>query len=194
MCGSFIPEATGFLTARKVNSRIRRITFRYAGYNLRMLRVFLSAAFAAALYAQPYDLVIARGRVMDPASGLDGERYVGVRNGKIAAISAARIAGKQTIDAHGLVVAPGFIDLHSHGQTPENYRYKARDGVTTALEMEVGVNPVDAWYREREGRALINFGATSGELPSRIAVMHDTGKLLPRDKAVERAATAEEFE
>ena len=90
------------------------------------------------------------------------------------------------------MVAPGFIDLHSHGQTPENYRFKARDGVTTALEMEVGVSPVAAWYREREGKALINFGATSGELPARMAVMHDTGKLLPRDKAVERATTEDE--
>src|SRR5438045_4412995 len=98
-----------------------------------------------------------------------------------------------------------FISHHSHRdlhsfptrrssdlQTPENYRYKARDGVTTALEMEVGVNPVDAWYREREGRALVNYGATSGDLPSRIAVMHDSGTLLPRDKAVERAATPAE--
>src|SRR5262249_31328088 len=66
------------------------------------------------------------------------------------------------------------------------------DGVTTALEMEVGVNPVAAWYAEREGRALINFGATSGHIPSRMAVMHDGGGLLPRDAAANRAATTEE--
>lgn len=96
------------------------------------------------------------------------------------------------LDAKGLVVAPGFIDLHSHGQTPENYRYKAMDGVTTALEMEVGVSPVPAWYASREGKALINFGASSGHLPARMAVMHDSGLLLPRDKAVERAATPAE--
>jgi dihydroorotase len=107
-------------------------------------------------------------------------------------VSAAPLSGKATIDAQGLVVAPGFIDLHSHGQTAENYRFKARDGVTTALEMEVGVSPVAAWYRERDGQSPINFGATVGELPARMAVMHDTGKLLPRDKAVERATTAEE--
>ena len=59
--------------------------------------------------------------------------------------------------------------------------------------MEVGVNPVAAWYAQREGRSLINFGATSGDIPARIAVMHDSGTLLPRDKAVERAATPEEF-
>jgi N-acyl-D-aspartate/D-glutamate deacylase len=142
--------------------------------------------------AQDYDLVIANGRVMDPASGLDAVRHVGVRAGKIAAVSATPLRGRETIDAKGLVIAPGFIDLHSHGQTPENYRFKARDGVTTALEMEVGVSPVASWYGAREGKSLINFGATSGELPARMAVMHDTGGLLPRDKAVERPSTEEE--
>lgn len=153
------------------------------------MRFLLWLVVAVPLMAQQYDLVIANGHVMDPASGLDGARYIGLTAGKIAAVSQTPIHGRETIDARGLVVAPGFIDLHSHGQTPENYRFKARDGVTTALEMEVGVWPVAPWYREREGRALINFGATSGELPARMAVMHDTGKLLPRDRAVERPTT-----
>jgi len=153
---------------------------------------FMLATIAPPLAAQSYDLVISGGRVLDPATNLDAVRHVGILNGKIAAISATPLRGKRTIDARGLTVAPGFIDLHSHGQTPENYRFKARDGVTTALEMEVGVNPVDAWYRDREGRALINFGASSGEIPAHMAVMHDSGTFLPRDKAVERAATAAE--
>jgi N-acyl-D-aspartate/D-glutamate deacylase len=158
-----------------------------------MPRLALLAVFALPLSAQTYDLVIANGRVLDPGSNLDAVRQIGIRDGKIAAISNTPLGGRATIDATGLIVAPGFIDLHSHGQTAENYRFKARDGVTTALEMEVGVNPVAPWYAEREGNALINFGATSGELPARIAVMHDSGKLLPRDQAVQRAATAEEF-
>ena len=142
--------------------------------------------------AQEFDLVIANGRVMDPATGLDAVRQVGIRGGKIAAVSPEALHGRTVLDAKGLVVAPGFIDLHSHGQTPENYRFKAMDGVTTALEMEVGVSPVSQWYAAREGKALINFGASSGHLPARMAVMHDSGGLLPRDKAVERAATPEE--
>src|SRR5450432_3368595 len=143
--------------------------------------------FTALIQAQPYDIVISNGRVMDPATNLDAVRHIGIRAGKIAAISQTPLHGHATIDAKGLVVAPGFIDLHSHGQTPENYRFKARDGVTTALEMEVGVGRVTEWYGEREGKALVNFGATSGDLPARIAVMHDTGLLLPRDEAVKRA-------
>jgi N-acyl-D-aspartate/D-glutamate deacylase len=153
--------------------------------------VFLAAVSA---WAQPFELVINNGHVLDPASNLDGIRHIGIRGGKIVGISQIPLTARRVIDASGLMVAPGFIDLHSHGQTAEAYRFKARDGVTTALEMEVGVNPVQGWYRERQGHALINYGATSGDIPARIAVMHDSGTLLPRDKATARAATAEEFQ
>jgi N-acyl-D-aspartate/D-glutamate deacylase len=152
--------------------------------------LFLSLAFHAA--SQQFDVAIVNGRVMDPASGVDDVRSVGVRNGRIVAVSSERLTGKTVIDAKGLVVAPGFIDLHSHGQTPENYRFKARDGVTTALELEVGASPVAPWYAERTGKALINFGASSGHIPASIAVMGDSGRLLPRDRAAENAPTPEQ--
>ncbi len=153
---------------------------------------FLLLLLPCLLAAQDYDLVVANGHVMDPESGLDAVRNIGISAGKIKAISAKPLKGRQTIDAKGLIVAPGFIDIHSHGQDAENYRYKARDGVTTALEMEVGAWPVDAWYRERAGKALVNFGATSGHIPAQMAVMHDTGTFLPRDNAVNRATTRPE--
>ncbi|HUA63324.1 MAG TPA: amidohydrolase family protein [Verrucomicrobiae bacterium] len=157
---------------------------------MRLLMTISMLAFLG--HAQEFDVVIRNGRIMDPASGVDGVRQLGIRDGKIAAISEQALQGRSVIDASGLVVAPGFIDLHSHGQTPENYRFKAMDGVTTALEMEVGVSPVAPWYAAREGKSLINFGASSGHLPARMAVMHDTGRLLPRDEAVTRAATPDE--
>ena len=153
------------------------------------MRLLTGMLFAATLGAQTFDVVIQNGRVMDPASGLEAVRSVGINAGKIAAVSTQRLEGRRVIDASGLVVAPGFIDLHSHGQTPENYRFKAMDGVTTALEMEVGTTRVNEWYGERAGKALINFGASSGHLPARMEVMHDSGTLLPRDAAVTRAAT-----
>ena len=102
--------------------------------------------------AAEFDIVLANGRVMDPESNTDAVRYVGILGDKITAISASPLRGRTVIDAKGLVIVPGFIDLHSHGQDDENYRYKARDGVTTALEMEVGVSPVAAWYAQRGGR------------------------------------------
>jgi N-acyl-D-aspartate/D-glutamate deacylase len=153
--------------------------------------ILFSLLLTTAAYGQEYDVVLAHGRVLDPASGLDAVRYIGIRGGKIGAISENPLAGRTVVDASGLVVAPGFIDLHSHGQTPENYRFKARDGVTTALEMEVGVSPVPEWYAARAGQALVNFGATSGHIPARMLVMHDSGKLLPRDTAKGAATPAQ---
>ena len=119
---------------------------------------------AATLSAQTnYDIVIANGRVMDPESGLDAPRHIGIRNGKIAAISTQKLTGKQTIDAAGHVVAPGFIDLHAHGQSPESNEYQAHDGVTTALELEVGVPEVGRFLKSRQGKARVNYGATASQ-------------------------------
>jgi dihydroorotase len=148
--------------------------------------------FAFSLQGQVYDAVLANGRVMDPESGLDAVRYVGIRGKRIEAVSSSPLEGRTVVDVRGLIVAPGFIDLHSHGQDDENYHFKAHDGVTTALELEIGVSPVAPWYRSRAGKALINFGASSGHVPARMAVMHDTGTFLPRDAAAHRVATDEE--
>lgn len=157
-----------------------------------MIRISMMLLAGVSAFAQQYDVVLAGGRVMDPASGLDGVRNVGIRGGKIAAVSASPLQGKLVVNVKGLVVAPGFIDLHSHGQTPEAYAYKARDGVTTALEMEAGVSPVAPWYAARDGKALVNFGATSGHIGARMAVLGDSGSLLPRDAAATGAATADQ--
>ncbi len=146
----------------------------------------------ATLSAQTFDIALNEGRVIDPESGLDAIRSVGIQGGKIRRISNKPLQAKTVIDAKGLVIAPGFIDLHSHGQTPENYRYKARDGVTTALEMEIGVFPVAAWYDERKGKALVNYGATVSHPIARMKVLGDTGSWLPRDKAIATIATPEQ--
>ena len=103
--------------------------------------LLLSSSLAA---AQQYDIVIDGGRVMDPETGLDAVRNVGIRAGKIARISADPMTGKRAVHATGLVVAPGFIDLHQHGQETASQQVKALDGVTTALEMEIGVPDVAA--------------------------------------------------
>jgi dihydroorotase len=145
------------------------------------------------LSAQPYDLVIRNGRVIDPESGLDAVRHLGISGGKIQVVSATPLDGRAAIDATGLVVAPGFIDLHSHGQDAENYRYKAMDGVTTALEMEVGVADVDAWYDKRESQSLINYGVSIGHIPVRMRMMRDPGNFLPTGDAAHRAATDPEI-
>ena len=118
-----------------------------------------------------FDLVIAGGRVMDPESGLDAVRHVGIRDGRIAAISVEALRGTRVIDARGLVVAPGFIDLHSHGTTNASNVFQAHDGVTTALELEAGVPGVGAYLRGREGKAVLHFGATVSHTAARALAM-----------------------
>jgi N-acyl-D-aspartate/D-glutamate deacylase len=143
--------------------------------------------------ADVYDVVITNGQVIDPESGLDAIRNIGISGGKIRMLAEAPLQGKQTIDAKGLVVAPGFIDLLQYGQDTRNYQFKARDGVTTSLELEVGTDDVDRWYADREGKTLINFGVSVGHIPVRMKVMHDPGTFLPTGDAARRAATAEEL-
>jgi len=143
--------------------------------------------------ADDYDVVILNGRVMDPESKLDAVRNIGIRGGSIQEISTKILNGKSTIDAKGLVVAPGFIDLHAHGQDDVNYRFKAMDGVTTALEFEGGTAEVAPWYSEREGKALINHGVSVAHSKVRMALMHDPGPIVATGDAARRAATAAEI-
>jgi len=136
-----------------------------------------------------YDRVILGGRVMDPASKLDAVRNIGLLDGRIAVITTQAVRGRDTIDARGLVVAPGFIDIHAHGQTPETYRFYSLDGVTTALELELGTSDVAAWYRERSAGERINYGVSIGHIKVRMLVMHDSGTWMPVSEGAYRAAT-----
>jgi len=142
---------------------------------------------------QQFDVVIANGRVMDPESGLDGVRNIGISGGKIRAIAADRLQGKATYEAKGLVVAPGFIDLHEHGQEPKNYQFQAHDGVTTSLELELGTADVAGWYAQREGKSLINYGVSIGHIPVRMKVFHAAADLLATGDSAHSPATSEQL-
>ena len=134
--------------------------------------------------AQDFDLVLAGGRIIDPESKLDAVRHIGIRAGVIRAVSETPLRGRTTVDASGLVIAPGFIDLHQHGQQPEDYHFKAQDGVTAVFELEVGTADVDAWYAARAGKALIHHGVSVGHIPCRMAVMGDRPTFLPGANSV----------
>ncbi|WP_219502353.1 amidohydrolase family protein [Nonomuraea ceibae] len=128
-----------------------------------------------------YDLVISRGRVIDPETGLDGIRDVGVSGGTIREVSAEPLHGVTRVDATGLTVCPGFVDLHSHSADLAGHRLQALDGVTTVLELEAGSLPVSAAYRAaaEEGRPL-NYGFATSWAAARMAVLagvEPTGRL-----------------
>ena len=188
----------GAKAQRKTQSASGEFAFSFAPLRLcgrtilpGLILIIIAGLFIAPVSSSPasYDLVILNGRVIDPESRTDAIRNLGISNGTIKAISTRQLAGRTVIDARGLVVSPGFIDLHQHGQDQENYRFKAMDGVTTALELEVGTGDVDAWYAQREQKSLINYGVSAGHLAARMAAMHEPSKFLPTGDAAHRAAT-----
>src|SRR5690242_778328 len=117
-------------------------------------------------------LVISGGRVVDPASGTDAIGDVALVDGRIAAVGTGLGTAERVIDATGLVVSPGFIDLHAHGQSIPADRMQAFDGVTTSLDLEAGVLPVASWYRRQaEMGRVLNYGASVNWAFARIGAM-----------------------
>ena len=134
--------------------------------------------------------------MIDPASGLDGIRDCGIDAGVITAISQTPLSGRATIDATGLVVSPGFIDLHQHAWDDQSLRLKVQDGVTSALELEVGTAEVADWYGERAGKSRLNHGVSIGHIPVRMKVMGDAASFLPPDgaRAISQEANSEQID
>jgi N-acyl-D-glutamate deacylase len=120
-----------------------------------------------------YDIVLTNGRVIDPETYLDGKYNVGIKGDQIAAVSDQPLQGKEIIDVSGLIVSPGFIDTHAHGQNITSARVQAYDGVTTALELEAGILPIGEFYDNttKEGRP-INFGASVGWAFARVVTFN----------------------
>jgi cytosine/adenosine deaminase-related metal-dependent hydrolase len=144
-----------------------------------ILSLFLLALSTTIVSAQQFDLVLEGGRVMDPETGVNAVRNVGIRDGKIVRISSEALNGRRLVHAAGLVVAPGFIDLHQHGQDVESQRVKALDGVTTALELEIGVPDVARFLKAKEGHSLIHYGTSASHPAARAQVF---GAPLPADQ------------
>lgn len=130
-----------------------------AAFCLLIAAVFIYAVVSGQP-ATNYDIVLKGGRVIDPETKLDAVKNIGVINNRIAMISSEPLSGKEVIDVNGLVVAPGFIDLHVHGRTNKEQEYQMHDGVTTALELEWGIEFLKEWYTTRQSKALINYGAS----------------------------------
>ncbi|MFY9949918.1 MAG: amidohydrolase family protein [Candidatus Sulfotelmatobacter sp.] len=159
---------------------------------------FFLVFLATIAVAQQYDLVLEGGRVMDPETGLDAVRNVGIRGGKIVRITSEPLSGRSMVHAGGLVVAPGFIDLHQHGQDLASERVKALDGVTTALELEIGAPDVAEFLKAKEGHSLIHYGTSASHVAARALVFGaplPAGTILPKSgPATDLPATPEQIE
>ena len=162
-----------------------------------ILFLFFLALSTTIVSAQQFDLVLEGGRVMDPETGLDAVRNVGIVDGKIVRVSSDTLSGRRIIRASGLVVAPGFIDLHQHGQEMESQRVKALDGVTTALELEVGAPDVAQFFKAKEGHSLIHYGTSASHAAARALVfgtpMPETEILPKSGPATDQPATPEQI-
>jgi dihydroorotase len=163
---------------------------------LKILSLFLGITFFLSrqvnqLLAQSqgqYDLVIEGGTVIDPETNLYAVKNIGIRNGKIIDITSALIKGKETINVSGLVVAPGFIDMHVHGIGNKEQEYQVHDGITTAMELEWGLSHLKEWFALRESKALINYGASVSWSYARNVAMNklkDTFDILKKKNAQE---------
>jgi len=159
-----------------------------------VITVGIVAACGGNAPSEAYDLVIVGGRVVDPESSLNALRNIGIRNGRIEAVSEDDLDGIRVIDATGHVVSPGFVDLHEHGQSELEYGLMVRDGVTSAFELEVGTGDVEQWYAERAGGQYVNYGVSIGHIKARMAVLNDPSEsLLPAGIGGSGFATVEQI-
>src|SRR3954452_17753397 len=159
-----------------------------------MIRRFLLMVFNLPLWGQsvPFDVLITGGRVVDCSGSPWYFADVGIRGDVVVAIGQLGNApAAARIDARGMVVAPGFVDIHSHGRrgiaavpTAENY---LREGVTTIIEGPDGSSPIQlAPFLKKVGQTPIsvNFASFVGHGSLRTEVMG----------LVNRKATPEELD
>src|SRR5580704_4112184 len=127
---------------------------------------------ARSVFAASYDLIIRGGRVIDPSVRLDAIRDVAISGGRIAAIEAS-ISGdaSDTVDAHGKLVVPGLLDIHTHcGRSAVGPGMVLQDGVTGWVDAgsqgadHIGDTIAVARSSPQPGRVLINIGR-AGILP-----------------------------
>jgi N-acyl-D-amino-acid deacylase len=157
-----------------------------------VLLVLMAVAPPAGQDQSPYDTAILGGRVID-GSGAPGRLAdVGIKDGRIVAVGkVARASARQVVDATGLVVSPGFIDVHTHADDladhprAENF---VRMGVTSVVAGNCGSSALDvgeAFTKIRQAGAAVNFATLIGHNTVREAVM-GTEDRIPRLPELDR--------
>ncbi len=149
------------------------------------LACIASLTLSSSIGSAQHDIAILHGRVVDPETGLDAIRSIGITKDRITAVTTETIEADRLIDATGLIVSPGFIDAAADGFTVEGSLYKVTDGVTTQLGMESGPLHVQEMIRELVATGVYtNVGAATGHWAAR-----EAAGVIERD----RAATEDEI-
>ena len=155
----------------------------------------LNVLAASTELAQDYDVVITGGSVIDPETQYDDIANVGIKDGRIVEVTQKKITGSESIDAKGMVVAPGFIDTHFHFQMPIGYSLGLRDGLTSSIDFEMGCagSYIADWYQARAGVTQANYGcAVSHEFARATVIDGSDGDYLidgPLAALITRAKT-----
>lgn len=145
--------------------------------HLGLLLCFLVAGLVSVVAQGPFDLVIRGGRIIDGTGRPEFVGDVGVRGDRIVAVGEITERGERELDAAGRVVAPGFIDVHTHAENivdhpgAENFR---RMGVTTVVVGNCGTSPTElpAFFAEvQTARPAINVASLIGHGSVRSQVM-----------------------
>lgn len=144
-----------------------------------------SCSIVMAANTGQYDLVIKGGTIINPSTEHSLAGYnIGISDGKIARITTEDILGTMLIDASGLTVVPGFIDLISYEPNNVGIPLKIHDGVTSNLLMHGGTDNAKAWYNKWVKKGLpVNFGASSFITTMRWPII---------GKSIDRSITKEE--
>lgn len=100
--------------------------------------------------------------MIDPETGLDAIRNVAIEGSLITGISEQTLAGTKTIDVKGKVVSPGFIDLHTRSPDQIRLGLQALDGVTIALQLELGSYSIRDYGAQIADQPRINIGISAG--------------------------------
>lgn len=153
--------------------------------------IFALTCMSSTSFAQGYDLVIRGARVVDPETMLDQVRNIGITDKEISVVTPDDITGRDVIDATGLVAAPGFIDVHAHGQDPYSEKVSLFDGRTTQMDLEGGALPIPEYFDAKSGVSLSNYGASVGHSAARLLLMDgvDAHGSPMMSHALEKAAT-----
>lgn len=123
-------------------------------------------------------ILLRGGRVIDPRTGTDSTSDVLIDGARVTAVGTdlAIPDGARVVDVTGLIVGPGFVDLHSHVHSIAGQRLQAMDGVTTALDLEAGLMPIELAYAKaaQEGRPLnYGFSASWGMARAQVLLGHE---------------------